>query len=434
MRRRLVLAIAGVAALAVVLFAVPLGYVLAGSYRDKELLRLQRDTVAATRQIDIGASGSDPIELPRGGDRLAVYDRTGRRLAGRGPARADGLVREALRAKRPADHAGEGQLLAAAPLVSGERVTGAVRAVRSDAAAARSARRAWLALAGLAAGLVAAATLAALLLGRRLARPLERLAVAARRLGHGEFAIRAPRSSVPEADAIARALDATAERLHELVARERAFSSDASHQLRTPLAALRLELEALELRGERGPELTAALREVDRLQGTVDTLLAVARDAPRRETTTDLAATLDDLTPGWRASLAERARPLRVDLPARAPLSRSQPAVIREILEVMLSNAVEHGAGAVTVAIRDDGRWVHVEVSDEGRGIAPDRGDVFARRSGSGHGIGLALARSLAHAEGGRLSLVNRLPGATFRLTLPSATAPAEPTTTPVAP
>src|SRR4051812_20561579 len=115
-----------------------------------------------------------------------------------------------------------------------------------------------------------------LVLGRRLAVPLERLARAARRLGQGDFASRAPRGGVAEADEIAAALDDTARRLGDLVARERAFSAGASHQLRTPLAALRIELEALELRSEAPPELARALAQVERLQTTIDTLLAVA--------------------------------------------------------------------------------------------------------------------------------------------------------------
>ncbi|MBA2516590.1 MAG: hypothetical protein H0V22_04640, partial [Solirubrobacterales bacterium] len=74
MRRRLVAAIAAVATLAVVLFAVPLGLVLQRAYRDEELLRLQRDTVAATREIDVAPASRDPIELPASADELAVYD------------------------------------------------------------------------------------------------------------------------------------------------------------------------------------------------------------------------------------------------------------------------------------------------------------------------------------------------------------------------
>ncbi len=132
MRRRLVLAIAGVASIAVVLFAVPLALVLAQSYRDREQLRLQRDTVAATREIDLSRVTGDPVEVPPSRDRLAVYDRTGRRMAGRGPARADALTRAALTTGRPQARSSSGQLLAAVPLVLNERITGAVRAARPD--------------------------------------------------------------------------------------------------------------------------------------------------------------------------------------------------------------------------------------------------------------------------------------------------------------
>ncbi|MEA2478975.1 MAG: hypothetical protein QOJ07_897, partial [Thermoleophilaceae bacterium] len=252
MRRRLTLAIVGVTAAAVALFALPLAVELGRSYRDEELLRLQRDTVAATRAIDVSGHG-DPIELPRSGDRIAVYDATGRRIGGRpgsGPPAADAAVRETLRTHRPADAQGDGHLIAAVPLVVAERVRGAVRAERSDATASSDTHRAWLVLLAIGAGVVALAAVAAVALARGIARPLERLAGAARRLGDGDFGARAPRAGVGELDAVAAALDATAERLDELVSRERAFSSDASHQLRTPLAALRLELEALELRGD----------------------------------------------------------------------------------------------------------------------------------------------------------------------------------------
>ena len=101
MRRRLIAAIAGVAAAAVVLLALPLGIVLSRTYRDQELLRLQRDTVAATRAIDLGVQRGDQIELPRSSDALAVYDRAGRRVAGRGPAAASPLVRSCAAAAWP---------------------------------------------------------------------------------------------------------------------------------------------------------------------------------------------------------------------------------------------------------------------------------------------------------------------------------------------
>jgi signal transduction histidine kinase len=419
-RRRLILAILLVAAASVALFALPLAIVVRRTYRDEELLRLQRDTVAATRQIDLAAR-SDPIELPRTSDRLAVYGASGRRLAGVGPARADDLVRAAIRTGKTADDQRGNQLLTAVPLLVREQVKGAVRAARSADAAASRTRRVWWQLVGLAAAVLLVAGAAAVAIGARMARPLERLAGAARRMGEGEFTARAPRSGIPELDAVGAALDATAQRLDELVSRERAFTADASHQLRTPLAALRLELEAMELRGDSSPELVAALREVERLQTTIDTLLAVARDAPRDGApSTDLRAIVEELEEVWRGELAARARPLRIATQGTPPVARASPTVVREILDVLLSNACTHGGGQVTVTMRETGDWIAVDVSDEGAGVIDAEG-IFGRRSGSGdgHGIGLALARSLAHAEGGLLTLQSTGPDPTFTLILP---------------
>jgi signal transduction histidine kinase len=418
MRRRLVASIAGVAAVAVIVFAVPLAVVLARSYRDREELRLQRDTVAATRQIDVAAAAGDPIELPPGGDRLAVYDRGGRRIAGRGPAVADAVVRAALSSGKAAGATADGELLAAVPLTVRERVAGVVRAARGDEPVETAARRAWLALGGLAAALMLAATAAALVLGRRLAGPLERIAAAARRLGEGDFSMRTQRSGVPELDAVAVALNTTAQRLDDLVSRERAFSADASHQLRTPLAALRIELEALELRGDASPELAAALAQVERLQATVETLLAVARDLPRHEAGAELPAIVDEIETGWRGRLAADGRPLRTAVRTREATTSAAAAVVREILDVLVDNGCSHGAGAVTVVVRDADGSLAIDVADEGAGFTGDPEAAFQRRAavGDGHGIGLALARSLAEAEGGRLT-VSR-PGPEPRLTL----------------
>jgi signal transduction histidine kinase len=418
MRRRLVLAIAGVAAAAVVLFAVPLGLVLQRSYRNEDLLRLQRDTIAATRGIDLAPQGADPVELPRSRDALAVYDRTGRRVAGRGPATAPALVRTVLRSGKPAEHAGSGELVAAVPLLVNERVTGAVRASRSDAGATRDARGAWLVLAALAAAIIAGATVAALLLGRRLAGPLERVAGAARRLGEGDFSVRAPRAHVPEVDAVAGALDTTAERLGELVARERAFTTNASHQLRTPLAALRLELEALELRHAGDEEVDRALAQVDRLQGTIDTLLAVARDARQRDEVADLAVALGDVETRWHGVLAAEARPLRTRVAAGRAQAHASRQVVDEILDVLIDNARRHGRGAVTLTLRELDGWVALDVADEGPGFAVEAQGVLRSEVVDGHGIGLGLARTLADAAGGRLVVTEAGPSPVLTLVL----------------
>jgi len=345
----------------------------------------------------------------------------GRRVAGSGPAVAPGIVRTALRTGRSADASGGGRLVVAVPLVTAERITGAVRAERSDDRAADDTQEGWLVIAALAAAIITVAALAALVLGRGLARPLERIAGAARRLGEGDFSMRAPRTRVPEVDAVASALDTTAQRLDDLVSRERAFSADASHQLRTPLQALRIELEAMELRDGEPPELPAALVQVNRLHATIDTLLAVARDAPRPGGDIDLAELVDQAEPRWRGTLAEHSRPLRTVIEAARPTAAASPSVVAEILEVLLANAERHGEGIVTVTVRQLEGWLALDVADEGPGFADDPEIAFARRSGDGssHGIGLALARSLAHAEAGRLDVVRARPHPVLRLLLP---------------
>ncbi len=424
------IAIAAVAAVAVLLLAVPLGVVISRGYHDQELLRLQRDTTAATRGVDLDLHGGDPVELPASRDVLAAYDRAGRRVSGHGPDRASALVQTVLRTGRLADAQGGGAIEVVVPLLRNERVTGAVRALRPDAAASDAARRAWLTLGAVALGIIALAVVAALVLGRGLARPLERLAVSARRLGDGDFSVRSASAGVAEVDAVGSALDATARRLDDLVTRERAFTADASHQLRTPLQALRIELEAIELRGDPPPEIPAALSQLDRLQSTVDTLLSVARDAPRPAVSA-VAPIVTEVRSRWHGRLAAEGRPLRIVDGDDALAVRASAPVVQEILEVLLGNAAAHGRGAVTLSVRSTPDHVWLDVADEGAGFGIDPDAAFARRTGGGegHGIGLALARSLAHAEGGRVEVTRSGPAPVLSLLLLRAhlTAPAPP-------
>lgn len=276
----------------------------------------------------------------------------------------------------------------------------------------------WLVMAGLAAAALALTWLVARRMAARLARPLEQLAVAARRLGEGDVTVRAPTAGVPEIDAVGSALDTTAGRIGGMLERERAFSAHASHQLRTPLAGLRLQLEAA--LDSPGADLSAAVADgiatADRLERTIDDLLTLARGTSTAPAA-DLDKLLTEVGDGWRGLLAAQDRELRVTADG-APAPRAAEAAVRQILAVLLDNALTHGRGTVTITARDAGEVLAVDVADEGPGI-PDDVDVFRRRAGSGSGIGLGLARSLAEAEGGRLWLSRPAPP-TFTLLLPT--------------
>lgn len=416
MKRRLVLAIAGVAAAAVTLFALPLAVVLERSYRDEELLRLQRDTIAATRGIDLGR-WPDRIELPRFDGAIGIYGTRGSLLAGAGPRATDQPTRSAMRGHEPTGSTPDGQLVVAVPLLNGETITGAVRARRSQANVAGRADSAWLALAGPGAGVVALAIVAALWLGRRLARPLETLTAAARRVGEDDLAARAASTCLPEIDDVGTALNTSSRRVGELVERDRAFTADASHQLRTPLAALRLGLESQALGPSDPPAtLTAALAQVDRLQNTIETLLAVASNAPTSEQKVDLLDAIRELETRWHGPLAADGRPLHTAVEAAHPIAALSPAVLAEIIDVLIGNALTHGAGAISVTVRHTADAYAVEVHDQGPGFGPGPDESFRRGAGNGHGIGLALARSLAHSQGARLEISSPGPGPTVSL------------------
>lgn len=418
MRRRLVVAIVSVAAASVVLFAIPLGVVQQRELRDQELVRLQRDAVAATRAVDVPGHPGDPVEVPPSHDRLAVYATSGRLVTGSGPANGDGPVQSALRTGKPATEQHAGRLVVAVPVLARERVTAALRASRSTAGVDADVRNRLLVVAAIAIGVIVAAALAALAVSRRLVRPIERLSDAAARLGDGDFSARAPRAGVAELDAVAATLDSTAERLEDLLQRERAFTADASHQLRTPLAALRLELETLEL---EGLAVRRPLEQVDRLEATIDTLLAVARDVPRDRGEIDLVSVADGLESEWHSRLAAEGRPLFLRVLAPTVHARAAAPVVEHITDVLLDNAHRHGSGAVTVTVRTAAGGAAIDVADCGQGLHGDPEAAFTRRSGSGngHGIGLSLARSLAQAEHGRLIVTDPGPNPVFTLLLP---------------
>jgi signal transduction histidine kinase len=429
-RRRIGAAILLVAVLAVALFAVPLALAASRLFREEAATRLAREASRAAGAVsDEALGGRAPIELPPPLDArtmLAAYDESGARLAGDGPEHADLPVAVA-RDGQEHEQLVDGRLAVAVPIRVGRRDGAVLAAAPYDEVVART-RTAWAAMTVLALAVLAVAAVLAQRQAARIATPLEELTGAARALGTGNFTVRARPSGLREADEASRALEVTAQRLGGLLERERAFSADASHQIRTPLTALRLGLESalLDPASHHRTVLTTALERIDRVEATVDELLSRARDTLTPAGPVDLGAVLEQGRAGRWADLAGHAgRPLAVETEPGLPLARASGAVVHQVLDVLVSNALEHGAGPVRVTARRAGAGLAVEVSDTGPGFDTDAlRSAFIRRhpEARGHGIGLALAQDLAEADGGRLIIRQPGPGPVVALILPSWT------------
>lgn len=347
----------------------------------------------------------------------------GQRIDGTGPDRLEAASANPL-VDRVVNGREDGWLVVTVPLVEGGAAHGVVRAAEPLAAGASRVHTVWLQLAAMAVGALILGAVAAFALGRRLTRPLEKLGRDAVRIGEGDFTVQATRTGLPEIDSVGDNLSRTAERVSTLFAREQAFTADASHQLRSPLTGIRLTLEA-ELahpRPDHRDALTQALGDVERLETTIEDLLALARDTAAERTPVDLAEVLDQLERRWRAGFARVGRRLSVEHGEGVSPPTVSATALSHVLDVLVDNAQQHGAGDVRVSARALPGAVSISVNDEGPGIA-DPATVFARRqsAGGGTGIGLALARRLTEAEGGRLRLRGLAAGTTFEVTLPTA-------------
>jgi signal transduction histidine kinase len=418
MRRRLVTLAIAAAVLAISLFGLPLAAIVAKYNLDDERADLERIASSAALAVvnDLNSPAPNLPQDIRPGTSIALYGPSGELRAGNGPQTADRAVLKTADGRVSSGDAGSDLVVAVPIMAHGDRV-GIVRAAASQSEVNLRTGAIWLAMLSLAIGAVVVTWLLARRMAARLARPMEELSAAAQVLGDGDFTVRTSRTGIPEIDSVGASLDSTAQRLGDTLERERAFSADASHQLRTPLAGLRLQLEAaLESPADPRPAIQAGIEAADRLERTVEDLLELARDSGSQSSTADLDELLAEIHSTWQGPLAAQDRELTIST-LEAPPPRAAEAAIRQILNVLVDNAFTHGEGTVSVTARDAGDALAIDVSDEGDGVEPGR-EVFVRRQNgpNGHGIGLALARSLAEADGGRLVLRE---GATFTLLLP---------------
>ncbi|MEU4313378.1 HAMP domain-containing sensor histidine kinase [Nocardia sp. NPDC024068] len=266
-----------------------------------------------------------------------------------------------------------------------------------------------------------AAITVAIVTARRVADPIRDVAARAARLAMGDFRPDPRRHGIAELDRVSDVLDSATVEIAGRLQREHALVADVSHQLRSRLTAVRLRLD--ELSAHTDPEVVheaeEAMAQVDRLTEAIDDLVRASRDEDASDR--DPVPVMDELrgiVTEWTHPFYEAGRTLTLtgDESLRAPISGSR---LREAVTVLVDNALMHGGGPCTVSVRtvrpgrDREPLVCVQVADEGEGVSDDLAPhIFDRGfSGAGStGVGLALARALIEADGGRLELQRRRP------------------------
>jgi signal transduction histidine kinase len=379
----------------------------------------------------------------RTGGRIAIYDFAGHELAempatGPEPAIANFAAqgRRALRAPDGVSSGKQGRVAFAVTVAqegNGHLMLVIAKRLDDTRAAAGVVRRV-LPL-GLAAGVIVGAVLALLLSGSVLRR-LARLHDDARALRDEGLRHEISVSGVDEVAVVAQALEEMRTRLVEEEASRQAFVATASHELRTPLASLQATLELLReevLDGRGGPDGAAArtdtaLRQTHRLVGLATDLLDLSRvdaEAALHPEPLELGELARTVAPEFAAALQAAGRRLEVE--GGPALAMADPAATARVLRILLDNACNYGDGTVTVTVRATPQEVALQVADEGPGLSPDERDHvflrFARGAAApgtpGAGLGLAIARGLAHAQGGELEAAGGAGGAVFAMTLP---------------
>jgi signal transduction histidine kinase len=270
-------------------------------------------------------------------------------------------------------------------------------------------------IAGLGAVAVAVAVGIGIWQGGRLTGLMSVLADRAETLGSGQARPALKPSGVVEVDRVLELLNRSGDRIDRLIAAERQFASDASHQLRTPLTALSMRLE--EIVQAEDPrtvreEARSAIAQVERLATVVEHLLDSVRDNNLRSGPVSLDNVVLQQVVEWEPAFGAVNRRI-VATGTRGLVALATPNGLSQVLATLLENSLVHGAGKVTVSTRSTGISLVVEVTDEGPGVPPELGARIFERAVSGRrgtGLGLAVARELAESEGGRLELVQQKP------------------------
>ncbi|MFJ3622339.1 sensor histidine kinase [Streptomyces iakyrus] len=432
MIRQLVRSYVLLVAVAIALFTVPVAFTLTDQLRDDTRSSVLREADAMALLLGDGRAASCRAleEMAKAYDDEIQVTRTASCPADLPRPTADAALTKALEEDGSTTDWGssfiwgpELEITVPARAAGTDRVVGAVRILYSTDEMTSRLWQIWGFRAVLAVLVLGVAALLGVAVARRLTRPLRQLNDMASKFSEGDLTARSPVTGPPEAQTLARTLNQGAERLDTLIAAQRIFVADASHQLRTPLTALRLSLDNIadgvddEFVREDVEQATA---EVVRMSRLVSGLLVLAR-AEAKVTAAEPLPLMDivrERLAVWRPAADERGVTiaLRGSTDGR-PSVLASSGHLDQMLDNVLSNALEVSpdGGTITVRVEPRGDVVGVSVLDEGPGMSDAEKsrafDRFWRGQGltgkSGSGLGLAVVRQLATDDGGTVALTD---------------------------
>lgn len=425
MRKRLMVLVAATTALVLLVFVIPLGLIMArfaaasataeATTRAQSLVVLlatadRRSVQAAVEQLNAVGAAPVTVFLPNG-DRLGA------------PAARTTAVQLAQHGRSVTVATGDGREVALA-VVGLPTGTAVVRTFVGTAQLQRGVGRAWLILVFLGLLLLLLAILVADRLARSLVRPIADVAQVSLRLAAGDFDARAGATGPSEIKSVSTALNRLAERIQDQIHQAREDVADLSHRLRTPMTALRMEVDML---AAGTPTTEQVQRVASRVDGLERAVTALIRDARRRGDETpqrcDASAVVRDRVEFWSPLANDEGRPVTVELPEPSTPVRARAADLSAALDALLGNVFTHTPVGTPFAVilASGGAGARLTVADRGPGLGADVDAVRRGASGAGStGLGLDIARRVALESGGALHVEDSADGVRVTLELGS--------------
>lgn len=422
MRRELAFAAAAISSMIVLAFVIPLGLLVRTLAEDRAVASAERRTEGL---VPVLATVDNTNELTHVIDALNASDAgpvsvflTDGRVIGAAAANDDNVSLARLGQAFNVDAPGGTAVYVPVQVPNGG--WDVIRVFVPDDRLRSGVYPAWILLAGLGLGLVVVATAVADRLGKAIVRPVDDLAVTAERLSDGDLDARVEIGGPPEIVEVGHTLNHLAARISELLTAEREEVADLSHRLRTPVTALRLDVDGL----PDGEDKERLVADADALARAVDRLITEARRTVRVGVgaASDLVAMTRDRVSFWAALADEQGRAYDLSVPEHTLVVAVPHDDLEAALDALLGNVFAHTPDGTAFRVRvepienegDDRSTgqpppcARITVDDDGPGIDSDRAIERGSSGGGSTGLGLDIVRRTAEASGGSLALGTR--------------------------